>query len=125
VFVTSLVLSYCLGTAPANLSPDPSLDAEWEEWKINFEKTYSPDEERYRRTVWEEEEKKKIEEHNTEYQQDKMSFYVGLNEFSDMTYEEFRKICCGNLVWTGGLDYDIHEYKDLTKDNNIIPEKDQ
>lgn len=28
--------------ASAALSPDPSLDAEWEEWKMKFEKTYSP-----------------------------------------------------------------------------------
>ncbi|KAL6087313.1 hypothetical protein STEG23_029953 [Scotinomys teguina] len=125
VFVTSLVLSYCLRMASAASSRDPSLDAEWEEWKMKFEKTYSPDEERYRRAVWEEE-KKNIEKHNAEYQQGKTTFNMGLNEFSDMTYEEFRKICCGNLMWTEEeLDCDIHEYKDLTKDNNATPEKDQ
>lgn len=42
------------------------------------------------------------------------------------TYEEFRKVCCGNLMWTEeDLDCDNHEYKDLTKDNSVTPEKDQ
>lgn len=41
------------------------------------------------------------------------------------TYEEFRKVCCGNLMWVEDLDCDKHEYKDLTKDNNVTPEKDQ
>ncbi|XP_003513982.2 protein CTLA-2-beta isoform X1 [Cricetulus griseus] len=110
--------------ASAALSPDPSLDAEWEEWKMKFEKTYSPDEERYRRPVWEEE-KKKVEKHNAEYEQGKTSFFMGLNEFSDMTFEEFRKMCCGNVVWTEEeLDCDIHKYKDLRKDN-VTPERDQ
>ncbi|XP_059118318.1 trophoblast-specific protein alpha-like [Peromyscus eremicus] len=72
VFVTSLVLSYCLRMASAAPPRDPSLDAEWEEWKMNFKKSYSP-------VVWTEEE----------------------------------------------LDYDIEEYKDLTKDNNLTPKKDQ
>ncbi|EGW06748.1 Protein CTLA-2-beta [Cricetulus griseus] len=50
---------------------------------------------------------------------------MGLNEFSDMTFEEFRKMCCGNVVWTEEeLDCDIHKYKDLRKDN-VTPERDQ
>lgn len=44
------------------------------------------DEERYRRSVWEEE-KKKVEKHNAEYEQGKTSFFMGLNEFSDMVTE--------------------------------------
>ncbi|XP_041501010.1 protein CTLA-2-beta-like [Microtus oregoni] len=109
-------------TAP---SPDPSLDAEWEEWKMKYEKTYCQDEEKYRRTLWEEE-KKKIDEHNAEYGQDQTGIYASLNGFSDMTYEEFRKVCCGNLMWAEeDLDCDKHEYKDLTKDNNVTAEKDQ
>ena len=31
----------CLGLASAAPTPDYSLDAEWEEWKRSFEKTYS------------------------------------------------------------------------------------
>lgn len=44
------------------------------------------DEEKYRRTLWEEE-KKKIDEHNAEYGQDQTGVYASLNEFSDMVTE--------------------------------------
>ncbi|XP_051050115.1 protein CTLA-2-beta-like [Phodopus roborovskii] len=83
-------------TAP---SRDPSLDAEWEEWKKKFGKSYSQDEEGRRRALWEEK-KKKIEKHNVEYEQGKVSYSLGLNQFSDMTDEEFSKNCCGLLVHT-------------------------
>ncbi|XP_040612161.1 protein CTLA-2-beta [Mesocricetus auratus] len=80
-------------------SRDPSLDAEWEEWKRKFEKTYSQDEEGHRRALWEEK-KKKIDKHNVEYEQGKVSYSLRLNQFSDMTDEEFKGNCCGLLVDT-------------------------
>ena len=44
------------------------------------------DEGKYRRMLWEEEEKK-IDEHNAEYGQDQTGIYASLNEFSDMVTE--------------------------------------
>lgn len=44
------------------------------------------DEERHRRAVWEES-KKTIEAHNADYKQGKTSFYMGLNQFSDLVSE--------------------------------------
>ncbi|CAO2596382.1 Protein CTLA-2-beta [Lemmus lemmus] len=79
--------------ASAAHSRDPSLDAEWEEWKKKFEKTYSPDEEGHRRALWEEN-KKIIEKHNAEYEQGKTSYTMGLNQFSDMDEEGHRR-----MVW--------------------------
>uniref|UniRef100_A0A286YDU1 Predicted gene, 49392 n=1 Tax=Mus musculus TaxID=10090 RepID=A0A286YDU1_MOUSE len=67
-------------------SPDPSLDNEWKEWKTTFAKAYSLDEERHRRLMWEEN-KKKIEAHNADYERGKTSFYMGLNQFSDLVDE--------------------------------------
>ncbi|XP_051007094.1 protein CTLA-2-beta-like [Acomys russatus] len=67
----------------ASSSSDPSLDAEWEEWKMKYNKKYSPEVEGYRRAVWEEN-KKMIEQHNADYEQGKTSFMMGLNHFSDM-----------------------------------------
>ncbi|XP_040612162.1 protein CTLA-2-beta-like [Mesocricetus auratus] len=75
-------------------SRDPSLDAEWEEWKRKFEKTYSQDEEGHRRALWEAS-KKEIDKHNVEYEQGKVSYSMSLNQFSDMTHEEFKSKCCG------------------------------
>lgn len=37
VFLTVL----CLGMASSTPSPDPILDAEWQEWKIKYGKAYS------------------------------------------------------------------------------------
>ncbi|KAK7812022.1 LOW QUALITY PROTEIN: hypothetical protein U0070_018582 [Myodes glareolus] len=119
--------------ASAAHSRDPSLDAEWEEWKKKFEKTYSPNEEGHRRALWEEN-KKIIEKHNAEYEQGKTSYTMGLNQFSDMvsekrvtssvllhfgslrllflnifvcfsmeTNEEFRTSCCGRPKFTQDL----------------------
>ncbi|XP_052583938.1 protein CTLA-2-beta-like isoform X1 [Peromyscus californicus insignis] len=116
VFVTSLVLSYCLTMASAAPPRDPSLDAEWEEWKMNFKKSYSPDEEGHRRAVWEKN-KKFIENHNADYEQGKTSFSMGLNGFSDMTLEEFKTRCTGILK----SPKDLPKSKNLEENSNEAP----
>ncbi|XP_029403315.1 protein CTLA-2-beta isoform X1 [Mus pahari] len=105
-------------------SPDPSLDNEWKEWKKKFAKTYSLDEERYRRLVWEES-KKKIEAHNADYEQGKTSFYMGLNQFSDLTLEEFSTNCCGSSMCRGEMAHDWPEPEDLGKNSYLTPGRDQ
>ncbi|XP_036044613.1 protein CTLA-2-beta-like isoform X2 [Onychomys torridus] len=83
--------------ASAAPSCDPSLDAEWEEWKMNFKKSYSPDEEGHGRAVWEKN-KKFIEKHNADYEQGKTGFIMGLNGFSDMEAEEKLKFSLRSAV---------------------------
>ncbi|XP_012890376.1 PREDICTED: cathepsin L1-like [Dipodomys ordii] len=68
---------------------DHSLDAQWEEWKMEYNKTYSSSEEGQRRAIWEKT-VRMIELHNEEYSQGKHSFTMGLNQFADLTKEEFR-----------------------------------
>ncbi|KAK2845112.1 hypothetical protein Q5P01_011771 [Channa striata] len=71
-----------------------NLDAEWEQWKIKFNKTYkNAEEESYRRGLWDES-KRLIEVHNREAAEGKHSFTMGINQFSDMKHEE---VCCGGL----------------------------
>lgn len=110
--------------ASAAPSPDPSLDAEWEEWKKKFGKTYSPDEEGHRRAVWEDS-KKTIEAHNADYKQGKTSFSMGLNQFSDLTTEEFRRNCCGSLMCRGKTTHDLPIPEDLGKNSSLTPGRDQ
>ncbi|XP_028749503.1 protein CTLA-2-beta-like isoform X1 [Peromyscus leucopus] len=116
VFVTSLVLSYCLRMASAAPPRDPSLDAEWEEWKMNFKKSYSPDEEGHRRAMWEKN-KKIVDNHNADYEQGKTSFTMGLNGFSDMTDEEFRTNCLGKSK----SPEDLPKSKTLEENSNEAP----
>ncbi|XP_076429642.1 cathepsin R-like isoform X2 [Peromyscus maniculatus bairdii] len=81
----------CLGLSSAATAPDPSLDAEWQNWKIKYEKSYSLEEEEMRRTVWEKN-LKIIKDHNGENGLGKNGFTMEMNGFGDMTDEEFRKM---------------------------------
>ncbi|XP_057643863.1 cathepsin 7-like isoform X2 [Chionomys nivalis] len=89
----------CLGLASAAPTPDYSLDAEWEEWKRSFEKTYSQEEERHRRAIWEENVKmiKLLSEENGLGMN---NVTVEMNEFGDMTGEEMREMMKGSSVLT-------------------------
>ncbi|XP_032740445.1 cathepsin 7 [Rattus rattus] len=79
----------CLREALAAPKPDYSLDAEWEEWKRNNAKTYSQEEEKQRRAVWEEN-VKMIKWHTMQNGLWMNNFTVEMNEFGDMTGEEMR-----------------------------------
>ncbi|XP_057643715.1 cathepsin M-like [Chionomys nivalis] len=81
----------CLGRASYASSPDPTLDAEWQQWKIKYGKAYSLEEEAQKRTVWEEN-MKMIKLHNGENGLGKYGFTMEMNAFGDMTGEEFRNL---------------------------------
>ena len=66
--------------------------ATFEDWAVKFEKTYSSDAElSYRKQVWEKT-LIKIEKHNAELLEGKHTYGMGLNQFSDLTPEEFRML---------------------------------
>ncbi|XP_040612168.1 cathepsin 7-like [Mesocricetus auratus] len=88
-----------LGVASAAPTPDYSLDAEWEEWKRSNDKTYSQEEERQRRAVWEEN-VKMFKLLNMENGLVINNFTVEMNEFGDMTGEEMRKMMMESSVLT-------------------------
>ncbi|XP_007474772.1 procathepsin L-like [Monodelphis domestica] len=75
-------LSYCL--SPKN----EKLDAEWEAWKTTYGKNYSEKEESFRRQVWEKN-LKLINDHNRLFKEGKKSYFMGMNQFGDMTDKEF------------------------------------
>jgi len=60
-------------------------DREWQEWKLEYGKVYSAEEEEGRYTTWLEN-KVDIELHNADYE---ATYTQGLTEWSDMTQEEF------------------------------------
>ena len=60
----------------------------WESHKLTFGKVYSPQEETYRRSIFE----KNliiIEEHNKKADEGLFSYRLGVNKFTDLEYEEF------------------------------------
>lgn len=80
IFIGALTVSLVLGHAT------------FEDWAVEFEKTYSSDAElSYRKQVWEKT-LIKIEKHNAELLEGKHTYGMGLNQFSDMTPEEFKML---------------------------------
>uniref|UniRef100_A0A3Q2H8N3 Cathepsin V n=2 Tax=Equus TaxID=9789 RepID=A0A3Q2H8N3_HORSE len=73
----------CLGIASAAPKLDPSLDAQWYQWKATHRRLYGVNEEGWRRAVWEKN-MRMIELHNQEYSQGKHGFTMAMNAFGDM-----------------------------------------
>ncbi|XP_034366454.1 cathepsin 7-like isoform X1 [Arvicanthis niloticus] len=109
VFLTIL----CLGVTLAVPTPDYNLDAEWEEWKRSYGKTYSQEEEKQRRALWEEN-VKMIKQHTVENGLWMNNFTVEMNEFCDMTGEEIR-------MMTDGSSLTLNNEKHIQKRNIKIP----
>merc|ERR1712018_429425 len=63
-------------------------DNAWEDWKLEYGKVYSAEEELTRYGIWLKS-KEDVDLHNADYEQ---TYTVGLNEWSDMTQEEFAEI---------------------------------
>ncbi|NJI29732.1 C1 family peptidase [Aeromonas veronii] len=75
---------------------DSRLDEDWKSWKSQHEKQYTEEEETHRRSIWEDN-VRYIEQHNLEYSMGKHTFTVGMNEFGDLTDEEFNERMNGFL----------------------------
>lgn len=76
--------------AQAGINYQPYEQA-WKEFKILHDKTYDALEEESRRFEIFRENVQKIEEHNKLYHLGKKSYYLGVNQFSDLKHEEFVK----------------------------------
>jgi C1A family cysteine protease len=69
--------------------PISDLDAQWEKFKIDFERTYAtPAEEEYRKSIFEST-LQFHESHNALYAQGLVTHDVGVNQFSDWTSAEY------------------------------------
>ncbi|XP_059494434.1 procathepsin L-like [Stegostoma tigrinum] len=84
----------CILAVTSGHTFDSRLDEDWENWKSQHEKQYTEDEENYKRMVWEDN-MRYIEQHNLEYSMGKHTFTVGMNEYGDLTTEEFNEIMNG------------------------------
>nr|XP_034366492.1 cathepsin Q-like isoform X2 [Arvicanthis niloticus] len=84
----------CLGVVSGASEFDLSLDVEWEEWKIKYGKSYTPEEDVLKREVWEEN-VKRIKLHNMENSLGKNTYTMEVNDFADLTDEEFKNMITG------------------------------
>ncbi|XP_064596235.1 procathepsin L-like [Liolophura sinensis] len=64
------------------------INTEWLFFKRNYSKKYVGDEDMKRRLIWESN-MKVIERHNLEADRGEHSYWLGMNEYGDMTSEEF------------------------------------
>ncbi|OBS76496.1 hypothetical protein A6R68_17052, partial [Neotoma lepida] len=122
----------CLGLVSAAPTHDPSLDAEWHEWKTKHGKTYSMNEEGQKRAVWENN-RKMIELHNEDYVKGKHGFSLEMNAFGDLTNIEFKELMTGfqgqetkeMKVFQEPLLGDVPKSVDWRKHSYVTPVKDQ
>lgn len=71
---------------------------EWESFKTKFEKTYADQDEEQKRKVVYFENVKSIEEHNKKYDQGEVTWTMGVNQFSDLTKDEFKNRHLGGCL---------------------------
>ncbi|XP_060702533.1 procathepsin L-like [Hemiscyllium ocellatum] len=84
--------------ALASGSPfNPALDDGWNNWKSFHNKQYEEHEKDYRRLVWEDN-RRYIEQHNLEHAMGKHTFAVGMNQFGDRTFDEFRQLLSASSI---------------------------
>ncbi|XP_038598174.1 procathepsin L-like [Tachyglossus aculeatus] len=83
-----LVAALGLGLTVGAPHPDPRLHQPWALWKSRHRKAYDQSEEGWRRAVWEEN-LREIERHNLEHSLGRTTFRLAINQFGDMTTEEF------------------------------------
>lgn len=72
----------------AVMALDVSLNGEWESYKATYNKLYEPRAEGIRRAIWESN-VRYIERHNLEADRGLHTYTLGMNEYGDMTTEEF------------------------------------
>jgi len=100
VFVTIAVAM----SAPQKLLVG-SVDAqqEWTNWKTQHSKSYDTPEEEARRLGIFKENLDKILEHNKKYEAGEVTWTQGLNQFADLTQEEFAKTHLGAIRPKGSV----------------------
>ncbi|KAA0200003.1 Secreted cathepsin L 1 [Fasciolopsis buskii] len=66
-----------------------SNDEVWREWKRKYKKELNGVDDAFRRKIWEDN-VKYIQEHNLRHDLGLVTYTLGLNQFTDMTFEEFK-----------------------------------
>lgn len=79
----------CLAVAALAAPFAKELDGEWEAYRTQYNKKYATDEEAFlRRLIWEDN-LKYVQSHNLEADRGVHTYWLGMNEYADMSNEEF------------------------------------
>ncbi|XP_040067842.1 procathepsin L-like [Ixodes scapularis] len=83
---------YFFVVAANDVGDDANLKAEWEAFKAKYGKSYASEaEEHFRMKVYMKK-RQEVSAHNEKYANGEVSFYLGMNEFSDLPQKEFVRL---------------------------------
>ncbi|XP_063769831.1 procathepsin L [Pseudophryne corroboree] len=131
-YILAAGICLCLTTVLAAPATDPALDQHWVLFTNYYSKAYGVKEAGWRRMVWEKN-LKMIEMHNMESSMGKHSYKLGMNQFGDMTTEEFRQLMNGYKhkpkksasTFMPPLNFEAKKTVDWRKEGYVTPVKDQ
>ncbi|XP_061165783.1 procathepsin L-like [Saccostrea echinata] len=95
---------------------DVTLDSEWEMYQVTYRKSYGVTE-TARRQIWEDN-VRLIEKHNLEADRGVHTYWLGMNEYGDMTNEEFTRVMNG-LIMPNKTEYNLFK---PTLDEKDLPD---
>lgn len=91
--VVTVLLVTCV-MAHVSCAHNLMLDDMWTAFMKTHNKTYTTQEHKYRRTIWEEH-VALVQKHNLLHDLGKVSYTMGINEYSDLSFEEYRHFLLG------------------------------
>ncbi|XP_015685227.2 cathepsin L1-like [Protobothrops mucrosquamatus] len=81
--LSTWVLAWLVSLRTLSTALDPTLEGTWRDWKATHSKEYGLGEESFRRAVWEEN-LRMIHDHNSQAEQGKYTYKLGMNHFGDL-----------------------------------------
>jgi len=105
------VLAVLVLAFSCTLAVDVTLDRPWKIWKQVNNKQYADVEESVRRQIWESN-LKTVQEHNLQADLGVYTFWLGMNQYADLTNTEFVKLMNGyNATMRGQRSQDRHTFR--------------
>ncbi|ETE62848.1 Cathepsin L1, partial [Ophiophagus hannah] len=76
-------LTWLVSLKAFSIPQDSALEETWRDWKMTHGKVYTEDEEASRRATWEKN-LQMVEQHNREADEGKHTYWMKMNQFSDL-----------------------------------------
>ncbi|CAD7088593.1 unnamed protein product [Hermetia illucens] len=104
--------------------PSYELEKEWKQFQLAYNRNYnSPKELRYRKEIFNEN-LQKIIKHNEQYEEGLLSYTKGVNQFTDLTFEEVQNklLTCKGSIASEVARYSSVDVDILQVDDNEVPD---